>query len=133
MRIFDNETIRIINLVENLANVNVKDVVIFDNVVYIVVEKNQRNKILPLINIVKNFLKKEIRILEYSNNVYEFIKELIPFVNFVRIKNQNGYKIAEIGINKVYKGIVYGRNKRKLKLYKMFLNRIYKINDVKVI
>ncbi|MEM7818309.1 MAG: hypothetical protein QXP52_02375 [Candidatus Aenigmatarchaeota archaeon] len=133
MRIFDNELIRIINLVENLTNVNVKDVVMFENVVYIVVEKNQRAKILPLIGILRKVLNKEIKILEYSSNVFEFLKELIPFVNFARIKTHNGNKVIEIGINKVYKGIVYGRNKRKLRLYKTFLERMYKIDDIKII
>jgi len=133
MIILDNEAIRIINLVENLTNTNVKDVVIFENVIYIVVDKNQKSKLLSLIGILKKILNKDIRVIEYSNNIYEFVKELIPYVNFVKIKNQDGHKIAEIGINKIYKGIVYGRNKRKLKLYKMFLNRIYKIKDVKII
>jgi len=133
MIIFDNEAIRIINLVENLTNTNVKDVLIFDNVVYIVVDKNQKSKILSLIGILKRILNKDIKVVEYSNNVYEFVKELIPYVSFVKIKNQDGSKIAEIGINKIYKGLVYGRNKRKLKLYKMFLNRIYKIKDIKII
>ncbi|MBU5682495.1 MAG: hypothetical protein QXW04_01495 [Candidatus Aenigmatarchaeota archaeon] len=133
MRIFDNEIIRIINLVENLSNVNVKDVVIFDNVMYIVVEKNQREKLIHLLGILKKILNKDIKILEYSSNVFEFLKELIPFVNFVKIKNYNGIKVAEVGINKVYKGIVYGRNKRKLKLYKTLLERMYKINEIKII
>lgn len=133
MKIFDKEEIRIINLVENLSNVNVKDILIFENIIYLVVERNQGNKLFPLIRILKKVLNKDIKILEYSSNVFEFIKELIPFTNSVRIKEYNGIKIAEIGINKVYKGIVYGRNKKKLKLYKTFLERIYNINDIKII
>ncbi|MEM5821065.1 MAG: hypothetical protein QXP34_01950 [Candidatus Aenigmatarchaeota archaeon] len=133
MIVFDNEIIRIINLIENLANVDVKDTVIFDNVVYVIVAKNQKEKILPLLGIIKKILNKEIRILEYSPNIYEFVKELIPFVNFVRIKNFDGSQTLEIGINRVYRGLVYGRNKRKLLFYKTLLNRIYKIKDIKIV
>ncbi|MEM0480706.1 MAG: hypothetical protein QXQ14_00755 [Candidatus Aenigmatarchaeota archaeon] len=132
---FDKEVIRIINFVENLTNANIKDCIIKNNTIYLLVDKKTKFSLynIAMLKILKRLLNKEIKVYEYSSDLNEFLRNLIPYMISYRILNNNGKKIIEIKVNKMYKGLVLGRNKRNLEVYKSLLSRNFKINDVKII
>jgi NusA-like KH domain protein len=137
MIIFDKETIRIINFIENITNTNVKDCIIHNNSIYILVDKNSLQKIssynISLLNLLKKVLGRDIEIIPFSSDLREFLRYLIPYLVNYRIVENGNKKILEIKVEKMFKGIIIGRNKSKLELYKKIISRNFKINDVKIL
>lgn len=133
--VFDTETIRIITLFENITSVNVKDCIIQDDTIYILVDDGELKKLLKkrlLLKMVEKLLGKKIKIFEYSKDVVGFLKKSVPKLISLRIRNEDGKKTVEIRVDKSVKGLVIGRNKRNLKIYKKFLERHYGISELKV-
>ncbi len=137
MIVFDKETIRIINFIENITNTNVKDCIIHNNSIYILVDKNSLQKIssynISLLNLLKKILGRDIEIIPFSSDLREFLRYLIPYLVNYRIVENGNKKILEIKVEKMFKGIIIGRNKSKLELYKKIISRNFKINDVKIL
>jgi N utilization substance protein A len=137
MIIFDKETIRIINFIENITNANVKDCIIHDNSIYILVDKNSINKFssynISLINLLKKVIGKDIEIIPFSNDLREFLNFLIPHMISYRIVENGNKKILEIRVEKMFKGYIIGRNKKKLEIYRKIISRNFKINDIKIL
>jgi NusA-like KH domain protein len=137
MIVFDKETIRIINFIENITNTNVKDCIIHNNSIYILVDKNSLQKFssynISLLNLLKKVLGRDIEIIPFSSDLREFLRYLIPYLVNYRIVENGNKKILEIKVEKMFKGIIIGRNKSKLELYKKIISRNFKINDVKIL
>ncbi len=135
---FDTETIRMITLFENLTNVRVKDCLIDNatNTVYFIVESGKIGIAIGKNGIsakrIEKVTGKNIKIYEYSENLEKFVKNLIPQSNEVKVKNENGKIIVEIKVDKTNRGIVIGRDEKKLKLYKEILQRNHKVDDLVV-
>ena len=133
--VFDTETIRIIALFENITSINVKDCLIQDDTIYILINEGERKKLAGkkvLLKMIEKILGKKIRIFEYSKDVVEFLRRSIPKLISLRIRNENGKKTVEVRVDRSVKGLVIGRNKKNLKIYKEFLERHYGINEIKV-
>jgi NusA-like KH domain protein len=137
MIVFDKETIRIINFIENITNTNVKDCIIHNNSIYILVDKNSLQKIssynISLLNLLKKVLGRNIEIIPFSSDLREFLRYLIPYLISYRVVENGNKKILEIKVEKMFKGIIIGRNKSKLELYKKIISRNFKINDIKIL
>ena len=137
MIVFDKETIRIINFIENITNTNVKDCIIHNNSIYILVDKNSLQKFssynISLLNLLKKVLGRDIEIIPFSSDLREFLRYLIPYLVNYRIVENGNKKILEIKVEKMFKGIIIGRNKSKLELYKKIISRNFKISDVKIL
>jgi NusA-like KH domain protein len=137
MIVYDRETIRIINFIENIINTNVKDCIIQDNSIYVLIDKNSIQKLSPynisLINVLKKILGRNIEIIPFSSDLREFLKFLIPYLISYRIVENGNKKILEIKVEKMFKGIIIGRNKKKLEVYKKIVSRNFKINDIKIL
>lgn len=135
--VFDTETIRIITLFENITNANVKDCIVRDNVVYILVDEGNLKKALGqkgmLIKMIEKILGKKVKVFEYSKDVVDFIKKSIPKVISLKVRNENGKKAIEIKVDRSVRGLVIGRNRRNLKIYKELLERHYGVSELKVV
>ena len=134
----DTETIRLVALFENTTGANVKDCVI-DNensVVYLVIDEGEVGKAIGkngmVVKKTENMIKKYIKVFEFSSDVEKFAKNLIPQINSVKIKTENGKNIAEIWVNKKDKAAVIGRDGRNLKIYKELLQRNHAISELMV-
>ena len=135
--VFDTETIRIITLFENITNANVKDCIIRDDVVYVLVDEGDLKKVLGqrgmLIKMIERILGKRVKVFEYSRDVVEFIEKAIPRVISLKVRNENGKKTIEIRVDRSVRGLVIGRNRRNLKIYKELLERHYGVDELKVV
>ncbi len=131
---FDNESIRLINLLENILNVNVKDCVIDkeNDIVYFIVE-SERKIDGQMVNILRKVTNKNIFIIKFSNDINTFLKNLIPSMQFFILQEINGKKILKIKVNKYEKGKIIGKNKRNLMIYKRILERNFGINELQII
>ncbi len=133
---FDTETIRLINMFENLAQVTVKDCVLDkeNNTVIFIVGENEAGYAIGRggnkIRIIEKLINKKIKVFEYSPNLKKFVKNLIPYATNISIEEKDGGKIVKIWVDKLNKFHVIGRNKRNLKLYKLILERNHRVKDL---
>jgi len=133
---FDNDTIRLMNLFENITGAPVKDCLI-DNenaIVYFLVEENKvgvaigKNGV--AVKKAERVIGKSIKLFEFSKDLVTFVKKLVPQANSVKIKNEEGKIIAEIKVDKKDKAMVIGRDAKNLKLFKELLQRNHNVGDL---
>ncbi len=132
---FDTETIRLINLFENLTQTNIKDCLIdrSTNTVYFVVEENEAAMAIgkngSKIKIIEKLINRRIKVFEYSKDLKKFVKNLIP--SAINIEIQNGEEpIVIVNVDKIEKSVVIGRDERNLKIYKKLLERNHKVKNL---
>lgn len=130
----DTDTIRLITLFENLTGAGVKDCLIENGSVYLVIDDGEIGKAIGRNgNSVKNaerLIKKSVKIFEFSSDVEKFVKNLIPCVTATKLKNENGRNILELSVERNDKPMVIGRDGKNLKIYKELLQRNHNINEI---
>ena len=134
--VFDMDTIRLLNLFENITSVPVKDCYVSGENVYFIVEEGKIGLAIGKGGIsIKNVEKaigKKIKVFEYSSNPVEFVKNLIPQSKEVSLINNGETVEIQIKVDRSDKGYVIGREGEKIKIYKEILKRVHNISDLKV-
>lgn len=129
---FDLEAIRIINFFEDLSGVRVKDCLVENNEIWIVVEEGAIKAAIgrggSLVKHAEKIFKKKVRIVEYANDLQSFVRNLIPCL--LEIK-QDG-KLVEVKVEPTKKPLVIGRNSKNLKILEKLLQRSYGIQKLRV-
>jgi len=91
---FDTETIRLINFFENFTGVSVKDCLVNCDCIYFIVEEGKVGIAIgkngSSVKHIERLIKKSIKLFEFSKDLKVFIKKLIPQVNDIKIKDDNG-------------------------------------------
>ena len=132
VQVFNTEAIQVINLFESFTGVSVKDCLIQEKTIYIVVEEGKINLAIgkngTLVKELERILKKNIKIFEYKAELKDFVKSLIPQAKSVEIKD----KVIEVKVDKTDRPIVIGRDSKNLKIVEELLKRNSKIERVVV-
>lgn len=132
---FDTETIRMITLFENLTGTPVKDCLIDDsnNTVYFVIGEGKVGMAIgkngDSVKNVENLIKKNVKLFEFSTNLNNFIKKLIPQTIEIKIRNEDRIMV-EVKVDRKDKAMTIGRDGRNLKLYKELLERSHGVNEL---
>jgi len=115
------EELRYIALFEQLTDAKVIDCIIDDDVIIFVVENGEMGMAIGKgginINRVKKMLNMPIEVIEYSENVEEFIKKSFYPVRIKKIKiseNKNK-KTAFVEVSTENKGLAIGKNGKRIK------------------
>jgi len=131
---YDTNTIRIMNLFENLTGAPVRDCVVEEDTVYVVVEegciamaigKNGNN-----VKNAEELIGKSIKVFEFSSSLEKFLKNLIPQALKIIVREEEGKKIVEVRVDKTERPIVIGREGKNLKIFKELLKRNHKVDDL---
>ncbi|MEM7821616.1 MAG: NusA-like transcription termination signal-binding factor [Candidatus Aenigmatarchaeota archaeon] len=134
MQRFDTEAIRLMTLFENITGAPVKDCIIDNNIIYFVVEEGKVGMAIGKNgNSVRNAEKKIgkiIKIFEFSNDLVNFVKNLVPQAVEVKVKNEGDKTIVEIKVEKKDRALVIGRDGKNLSLFKQLLRRTHNVNDL---
>ena len=136
--ILTDQTLKIITLFEGYTNVQIKDCLDHGETIYFIVEKGQLMKAIGRngsnIKRLRNVLKKNIKVIEYSSEPETFIRNIfIEFpINDVRIEDSaDGTKrIAYVSVDLRNKGKVIGRESWNLKIAREIINRHVKMDIV---
>lgn len=132
--VFDTETIRLMALFENLTGVPVKDCIISEDTVYFIVEEGKVaiaiGKNGCKVRNVEKMIGKTVKLFEYSKDLTNFVKKLMPQVNEIRIKNEDKKVTVEVKVDKKSKALVIGRNGKNIKIIKEILKRNHKVSDL---
>lgn len=84
------------------------------------------------INRVKNSLKKDVEIVEYSKDINEFIGNIFhpTHIKSVEIINKRDKLLAYVDVNVKDKGIAIGKGGKNIQKAKILANRHHNIDDV---
>jgi transcription termination/antitermination protein NusA len=131
---FDTDTIRLITLFENITGAPVKDCLVDENIVYLVIDEGKVGIAIGKngnsVKHAEHIVGKMIKLFEYSSDLEKFVKNLIPQTNEVKIENKEGKIIVEIKVEKKDRALVIGRDSKNLKLFKEILHRNHKIDEL---
>lgn len=134
---FDTDTIRKINIFEEITGVEVKDCIINKNNAHFVVDQDKIGMAIgkngKTVKKVKDNLGRDVRLYGYSDDIEEFVENLVPTdINGVEVNGSDDEKVATIHVNRNNRSRVVGRNGRNIKIIKRFLKREFDVDDVKV-
>lgn len=133
---FDTEAIRLMTLFENLTGATVKDCLIDGDILYLVIDEGKVGMAIGKNgNSVKHAEKmtgKTIKLFEYSSVLEKFVKNIIPQISGLTVKEEGDGKVVEIRVEKKDRAVVIGRDGKNLKLFKLLLHRNYGVNDLVV-
>ncbi|MEW6063050.1 MAG: NusA-like transcription termination signal-binding factor [Nanoarchaeota archaeon] len=119
---------------ENLTSARVKDCFLMNKLIIVVDEgelgravgKNGGN-----IKKIEAILKKKIRVIEYSNDILKFVKNLIyPITAKSIVQENNNITIFVDGVQD--KGRIIGRDRKNINELKHIISRYFKIGDIKI-
>ncbi len=123
------------SLFESITRAKLKDCITNDKLTFIVEEGNISKAIGKRgsnVKMLENVIKKKIRIVEFNNDVADFIKNLIYPINVEDIEEENS--VVSIMVNDTKsKGILIGRDRHNLNMIKSIVKRYFKIEDIKVV
>lgn len=132
---FDTNTIRLMTLFEKVTKAPVKDCIMNgdDSVCFIVEEgmigiaigKNGNS-----VRAAEKAIGKNIKLFEFSKNVANFVRHMIPNANSIKVRNEDGKTIVEIKTDKKNRAIVIGRDGKNLKLYREILKRNHDVDEL---
>ena len=131
----DITSINFINVFENLTGAKVKDCIIEEGKLVFVVDEANVSRAIGKnganVNKAKNFMKKEIQIIGFNDDVTKFVSNLLYPVKVEDIKLEG--KIVNVSSkNTAIKGKIFGRNKENLKRILNIVKRYFDIEEIKI-
>lgn len=125
----DQKTIGYINVFERQTGATIKDCFLTGNTMVFIVNTGQMGRAIGkkginIQNLIRKF-KKPIKVIEFNENIIEFVKNLIYPVK-VNIENREG-KIVIVTEDKKTKGQLFGRDRSKLKEMQDIVKRYFNI------
>jgi N utilization substance protein A len=136
---FDTETIRLITLFENMSGAPVKDCMLDQgtNTLYFIIDEGSVGIAIGKngnsVKKAEHVIGKGIKLFEFSKDLATFVKNLIPQVTEIKIRNDDNKKvIVEIKVDKTSKAMVIGRDGRNLKIFKELLSRNHNVDNLVV-
>lgn len=117
---------------EQITNAKVRDCYTDEDNIYFLVEPGNAGLAIgkkgKIIKKIQRQTKKRIKIIEYSKDEEQFIKNMIPYAENIEINKQE----AKISINLKYRGKVIGKGGSNIKKIRTLLKRNSKITNLKV-
>jgi len=140
-KILGTREIKYISLFEDLTGSTVIDCRIDDEnnrVIYLVAEGQLGLAIGRrgvMINRLKKAIGKNVEVVEFSRHPETFIKKLFQpaRVNYIKIMDQGGRKIAFVSVVAEDKGIAIGKGGKNINRARYLAKRWYNIDDIKLI
>lgn len=134
---FDTETIRSINLFEQVTGVDVMDAITLEDSAYFVVEEGKVGLAIGrggrTIKKVQSNLNKDVKVYEYSDSLKEFVENLVPAkVERVRLDRSGDTKVVKVSVDKNDVSRVVGKDGKNMDIMKRFLKREFGIDEVRV-
>lgn len=131
---FDTETIRLITFFENFTGVSVKDCLVGNDCICFIVEEGKVGIAIGKNgNSVRNaerMIGRNIKLFEFSDDLNIFVKNMIPQVNNIKIRNEDGRVIVDVKVEKKDKALVIGRNGKNIKMFRELLQRVHDVNEL---
>ncbi|MBS3116618.1 NusA-like transcription termination signal-binding factor [Candidatus Woesearchaeota archaeon] len=133
--ILDQETLGLASLLERRTQVEVKDCFREQDIIYFVVASGQIGKALGkggrTIQKVQQQIGKRVKVIEYSDKVEEFVKNVILPLTVEQVIQEKGILLIKDD-NKKTKSLLIGRDGRNLSIINRAVRRFFAV-EVKVV
>jgi len=134
--IYNNDTMKVMSLFEALTNAKLRDCIAYSDRFVFIVEENQIGKAIGKsganVKKLESMLNKKIRIVEFSSDVIQFVKNFIYPLQAKEINKENKL-ITIAGSDTKTKGMLIGRDSRNIKNLRSIVKRYFDIDEIKVI
>ena len=131
---YSSDIMQYISLFESLTGAKVKDCIVNDSIFFIV-HKNEMGRAIGKqgsnIKRVENTLKKKIKLVEFNNDVSQFIQNLIYPLKVKEIKEEDGIVTIYVDDRKT-KGLLIGRDRHNINSTSEIVKRYFKVEEIKV-
>ena len=126
---------KLITLFESMTGAKVKDCIADEKLIF-VIEENEMGKAIGKngVNIkrIENKLKKKIKLVEFSNNVIQFVKNIIYPVEVFDIKQESNIIIIH-GKDIQSKAMLIGRERQNINNVGDIVRRYFDIKEIRVV
>lgn len=131
---YNADLIKIIPIFESITGAKLKDCILNERLLFIV-EENEMGKAIGKkgsnIKRLENMLKKKVKVIGFSQDVLQFIKNLLYPLQIKSIENKEG--TIAIQADTKTKALIIGRNKQNLNNSIAIVKRYFDVNDIKVV
>lgn len=127
---------KLITLFESVTGANVKDCIADEKITIFIIEEGQMGKAIGKsganIKRVENMLKKKIKLVEFSNDLLQFVRNMIYPIEALEIKKEDG-SIVIHGKDTGSKAMLIGRERQNINSLTQIARRYFDISGIKVI
>ncbi|MFH1276299.1 MAG: NusA-like transcription termination signal-binding factor [Candidatus Woesearchaeota archaeon] len=132
--LLDQDALGLSSLIERITRVNVKDCFKEDDTLYVIVDPGNLGKVVGkggiIIKKLQLQLKKNIKVIEYRDNVVDFVKNVIYPIRVEQIVEEEGFVVIKDS-NRSVKSKLIGRDSKNLNVIKRAVKRFFPV-DVKI-
>jgi len=133
---FDMQLMQSMNLFEKLTHAKVKDCIVSDELITFIVAPGDAFKAIGKggsnVKRISNVFKKKIKIVEFSDDKLQFIKNFIMPLKAAEITEEEGVVLIK-AVDHQTRGYIIGRGASSLNLLKEVAGRYFKFKDIKVV
>lgn len=126
---------KLITLFESMTGAEVKDCIADEKVIFII-EENQMGKAIGKnganVKRIENAIKKKIKLVEFSNNVLQFVKNIIYPIEALDINFEEG-TITIHGKDTNTRAMLIGRERRNINHLSGIVKRYFDVKEIKVV
>ena len=131
---YDSELMKLMTFFESATGAKVKDCITQDKLIF-VVEENQMGKAIGKngmnIKRLENKLKKKIKLVEFSNDILQFIRNFIYPIEPLNLKNEEGV-VTILGKDTNSRAMLIGREHQNLLNLTDIVKRYFDVKEIKV-
>ena len=132
---FDSDSMKLMMLFESVTGAKVKDCIANEKLI-LIMEENEMGKAIGRngVNIkrMENKLKRKIKLVEFSDDVLKFIKNIIYPIEALDIKNEDEI-ITIHGKDTSSKAMLIGRERQNINHISSIVKRYFDIKEIRVI
>lgn len=132
---FDSDLIGLMTLFESFTGAKVKDCIANEKLVFII-EKNDIGKAIGKnganIKKMENAVKKKINLVEFSDDVLQFIKNITYPIEVAGIERDNGI-IKIYGKDSSAKAMLIGRERQNINHLSSIVKRYFDVKEIRVL
>ena len=132
---YNSDSMKLITLFESMTGAKVKDCIANEKLIF-VMEENEMGKAIGKngINIkrIENKLRKKVKLVEFSNNVLQFVKNMIYPIEIFDVKQENNALIIRAK-DMHTRAMLIGRERQNINHLNDIVRRYFDVNEMKVV
>lgn len=132
---FDSNLMKLITFFESMTGAKVKDCISNERLIFII-EENEMGKAIGKngINIkrVEKALKKKIKLVEFNNNVLQFVENMVYPIEALDVTQEEGI-VTIHGKDTSTKAMLIGRERQNINHLSNIVKRYFNVKEIKVI
>lgn len=132
---YDTETMKIMSLFQTLTQAGLKDCFVEENQIVFVVQPGEIGRAIGKnasnVRRLTSMLKRKIKIVEFNENLIEFIKNIVQPLKLASIEETDGTVVLTAADTQT-RGLLIGRAAQNLRKLEKQVRRYFDVKEIKV-